>query len=188
METTDIIWQGPYSWPKYEAQSNLKSIPDIAGVYLFTFSYKDGFLLYAAGITNSTRQRFLRHTREYKKGNYNALAMDFAERGERKEIWHGWQYAKAHQHEFNSRKESILKSVDEQLHSFRIFAADVTDKRKRERIEAALMQAIYLSEETWSLLADRGMSLKGRNKTETPVIIQNVISVSVYGLPGILEI
>jgi hypothetical protein len=186
--TENKIWSGPYSWPTFEKNNGLNSIPDIEGVYLFTFKFKDGFLIYAVGITNSTKRRIATHTREYKKGAYTILNIENAEKGERVEIWHGWQYAKDNPQEFEENKDFILSKLDEQLKSFRIFVLRETDKRKRERIEAALMQNIYFSKEYWSELADRGMFLKGRHNFEMPIVIKNMADHKIYGLPESLEI
>ena len=188
IETEELIWQGPFSWPGFEINNELKPIPNIKGVYLFSFDFKEGYLLYAEGITNSTKRRISTHTREFRKGHYNVLDINSAKNGERKEIWHGWQYAKSHPDEFIQNKETILKAVDNQLQSFRIFIAEISDTRKSERIEAAIMQNIYTSQEHWSELADRGMFLKGRYNSEIPIKIKNLSSGKIYGLPVILEI
>ena len=184
----DIIWQGPFSWPGFEDINKLKTIPNVEGVYLFTFKYKDGFLLYVAGITNSTKIRISTHNREYKKGNYTVFDVQSAENGIRKEIWHGWTYAKTHQDEFINNKKTILNAVQNQLNSFRIFIAEIPEKRKRERIEAATMQNIYSSKEGWSELADRGMFLTLRYNYEMPIEIKNICSSKIYGLSDTLEI
>jgi len=163
-------------------------MPDIEGVYLFTFKYKEGYLVRGIGITNSTKRRIATHTRAYRKGNYTILDVNAAEIGERKEIWHGWQYAKTHQDEFIEQKETILNAVEKQLEAYRIFIAEVPDKRKRERIEAAIMHNIYVSKEPWSELADRGMFLKERYNSEMPIETKNISSGRIFGLPEILEI
>lgn len=91
IKTEEILWQGPFSWPKYGQGPD---IPNIPGVYLFTFPYKDGYVLYSAGISKSIKKRIGTHTREYLKGKYNVLDVESAMKGERKEIWHGWGYAR----------------------------------------------------------------------------------------------
>ena len=187
IQTEDIIWNGPYSFPGFEKINGHNTIPDVEGVYLFTFKYKDGFLLYAAGITNSTKRRISQHCRKYKTGDYTILDVKSAENGLRKEIWHGWQYAKLHQQEFIERKEIILKAAENQLCAFRVFIAEVTDQRKRERIEASIMMYIYNSKEHWSELADRGMFLKARYNAEMPIEAKNINSNKIYGLTEILE-
>jgi hypothetical protein len=187
IEKEDIIWNGPYSLPGFEEINGFDTMADVAGVYLFTFKYKDGFLIYLAGITNSTKRRLLEHLRAYKTGKYTVLDVKSAENGLRKEIWHGWQYAKSHQKEFIEQKETILEAAEKQLCSFRIFIAEVTDERKRERIEAAIMQYIYNSKEHWSKLADRGMHLQARYKYEMPIEAKNINLNKIFGLTEILE-
>jgi len=183
----NINWKGPLSIPGYENTNGLNSIPDLEGVYLFTFKFNDGYLLYGAGITNSTKRRLKEHIREYKKGNYTILDMKSAKKGIRNEIWHGWDYAKTHRKEFLDNKESILKSVDQQLSSSRIFITELKDKRLRERIEASIMNNIYNSKENWADLADRGMFLKMRYNSEMPIEANNIADNKIYGLPDFLD-
>lgn len=188
IEVKEIEWKGPFFWTGYERLNNLDEIPEMEGIYLWTFQYKDGFLIYCAGITNSTKKRIRQHTLQFKRGNYTIFNIRAAEQGEREEIWHGWSYAKTHQEEFNERKEEILKAVDEQLKAFKVFVAQVTDKRTRERFEAAIMHNIYYSKEPCTELADRGMFLKERYNTEMPIEIKNITNYKIYGLPEIIEI
>ena len=58
METRKFEWKGPFAWPGYEKENGLNPIPDVGGVYLWTFEYGDGYLLYLAGMTKSTQKRF----------------------------------------------------------------------------------------------------------------------------------
>lgn len=125
---------------------------------------------------------------EYKSGNYTVFNITEAEKGKRVEIWHGWSYARTHREEFNMRKEEILNAVERQLKSFRVFIAQIPDKRERARFEAAIMYQIYDSQEPWSELADRGMALSKRRKDEMPMVIKNISDVKFYGLAKILEI
>lgn len=188
VENKNIEWHGPFSWPGYEIQNGLDKLPDLDGIYLWTFQYKNGFLIYCAGITKSTKKRFRQHTIEYKSGNYTVFDVTEAERGKRVEIWHGWSYARTHRDEFNERKEEILSAVENQLKSFRVFIAQMPDKRERARLEASIMHYIYNSNESWAELADRGMSLSKRKKNEEPIIINNIANVKFYGLLKVLEI
>jgi hypothetical protein len=184
----DVKWVGPFSWPKYEHLTKLGSIPDVQGIYLLTFPYHEGFVLYCAGITNSTKRRLQDHTREYRKGNYTVLNVNHAIKGEREEIWHGWEYAKAHRDEFENNKNDILQAAENQLLSFRVFIAEMQDIRKRERMESAIMNHLYVSQEDWAELADRGMFLKGRYNSEMPIVINNICSSKIYGIPTTIEI
>jgi hypothetical protein len=188
IDVREIEWLGPFSWTGYENQNGLDKIPDIDGIYLWTFEHDEGYLVYCAGITKSTKKRFRQHTLEYKCGNYTVFNVAEAEKGKRVEIWHGWSYARTHREEFNERKEEILSAVESQLISFRIFIAQMPDKRERARFEAAIMHHIYSSEEPWAELADRGMALSKRRKDEIPIIIRSISNVKFYGLPKMLEI
>ncbi|HRI62234.1 MAG TPA: hypothetical protein PK228_20980 [Saprospiraceae bacterium] len=186
--TESIFWQGPFSWTGFEQTNKLKPIPNVAGVYLFAFEYKDGYILCSAGISISIKKRVYQHTREFEKGNYTILDIDYAKFGERKEVWHDWQYAKTHQDEFIENKEFILNAVQKQLGAYRLFITEIEDKRKRERIEFAIMQSIYSSKEPWADLADGGMNLRGRYNSEIPIEIKNICSCRMYGLPEVLEV
>jgi hypothetical protein len=183
-----IEWKGPYSWPKFEDINSLEALIDKEAVYLMTFEFNDGYLIAGVGITKSTKRRFSEHTRAFKKGNYTILDVKSASNGERKEIWHGWDYAKNNQDEFKLNKEKLLKSVDLHLAALRIFIAEEPNVRIRERIEAAIMHNIYVSKEPWSELADRGMFLRERFNSELPILNINKSIKNIYGLPSQLEI
>lgn len=188
IKTEDLLWQGPFSWIGYEQVNKLKPIPDIAGVYLFTFEYKGGYILRSVGVTSSMKRRFREHARENNKGNYTVLDVENAKIGVRKELWHGWQYAKEHQNQFLENKAVILGFVEKELIAYRLFISEVTDRRKRERIEAAISINAYSSKEPWSDLIDGGMALRGRYNYEIPIEVKNVCSHKLYGLPGTIEI
>lgn len=188
IKVEDLFWQGPFSWPGFGQINNLPSIPNIAGVYLFTFEYKDGYILRSAGVTNSMKKRFAQHKREYMAGRYTVLDVKSANYGERNEIWHGWDYAKKHQDEFLRHKEHILRAVENELSSYRLFITEITDKRKQERIESALIQNAYLSKEAWGNLVDGGMMLRGRFNYEIPIEAKNICSHKIYGISEMFEI
>lgn len=188
IKTENLIWLGPFSWIGYEQTNGLKPIPDIAGVYLFTFEYLDGYILCSIGVTNSMKRRLTQHTREYKKGNYTLLDVESANNGVRKEVWHGWQYAKQHQNEYLKNKDIILELAEKELVAYRLFISEVTDRRIRERIEAAILINIYSSKKPWADLIDGGMSLRSRYNYEMPINVKNVCSHKLYGLPKSIEI
>lgn len=188
IKTEDIVWQGPFSWPGFDPINSLIPVPDIAGVYLLTFEYKDGYILRGAGHTNSMKRRFSQHKRECMAGRYTVLDVKSANRGERKEIWHGWGYAKTHQDEFLRHKDYILQSVEKELASYNLFITEVADRPKRERIEFAVMQSAYLSKEAWSDLVDGQMALRGRGNYEIPIEARNICHCKIYGIPEMFEI
>lgn len=186
----EATWDGPYGWPGYESDHNLPPIPQLPGIYLQTFEYQGGYLIYAAGITRRPApRRFREHTRKYLTGEYNVLDIALAQHGIRQEIWHGWGYARKHSEEFVARKAIILDAVHKQLAGFRIFVSDIGPERRfLERFEAAIMMALYQQVSPISELPDRGMQLASRWDWEKPIIIKNFCTSVLHGLPALLEI
>jgi len=186
IKTENLVWQGPFAWIGYENDS--QPIPDVAGVYIITFEYLDGYILRSVGVTSSMKRRFIQHTREYKEGNYTLLDVESAKNGIRKELWHGWQYAKEHRNIFLENRDIILELVEKELSAYRLFICEVTDKRKRERIEASILINNYISKEPWADLVDGGMSLRNRYNYEMPIQVKNICLHKLYGIPAIMEI
>lgn len=185
-----INWHGPLSWPGYEGENELSSIPYASGVYLFTFEYGEGFLIYAAGITRrSFPDRFKEHTRSYLNGDYNVLDIDKINNGKRQVLWKGWSHARKHRDEFEANAEHYREAIDNQLKHFRIFIADIhPEERVHERIEAAIMNSLYLQLAPICEIPDRGMQLSPRWKDEIPILIRNLCSSNLYGFHEYLEI
>lgn len=188
IKTEDLIWQGPFSWVGYEQINEIKPIPDVAGVYLFTFEYLNGYIIRTVGVTNSMKRRLIQHAREYKKGNYTLLDVKAAKNGVRKELWHGWQYAKEHQTELMNNKNAILEFAENELTAYRLFFSEIADSRIRERIEASILINIYSSKEPWTELIDGGMFMRGRLNYEIPINVKNICLHQLYGIPCKMEI
>jgi len=188
--TIEAVWNGPYSWPGFEEANKLPAVPNRPGVYLQTFEYNGGYLIYAAGITRRpVPARFSEHTRKYMNGEYNVLDIAAAEHGVRKEIWHGWGYARSHREEFEERKSIILDAVRRQLLGFRVFVSDTgTERRLLERIEAAIMNHLNKQPTPFCDVPDKGMMLAPRWTDEKPLVMKNLSKVKLHGLPASLEI
>ena len=188
--TIDVTWEGPFSWPTFESENNLPPIPKQQGVYLQTFEYQDGYLIYAAGITRRpVPARFREHTRKYMSGDYTILDVNSAQQGIRKEIWHGWEYAREHRDEFEENQSVILEAVRKQLVGFRVFVADVGGApRIHERMESSIMNNLYKPPPPICDFPDRGMQLSSRWDSEESVVINSKCSGVLHGLPELLEI
>ena len=186
----EVTWDGPYGWPGFESDHNLHPIPQLPGVYLLTFAYQGGYLLYAAGLTRRpVSTRFREHTRKYMNGEYNVLDIAAAQEGVRKEIWRGWGYARKHREEFEARKAIILDAVRKQLAGFRIFVTDMRQEpRALERVEASIMINLYQQQSPISNMPDRGMQLAPRWDSEKPIVVKNNCAAVLHGLPAFLEI
>lgn len=188
----DIFWKGPFSWHTFESSDFLLTVPQTPGVYLQTFEYKGGYLIYAAGLSRRPiLARFKEHTRKYMDGGYNVLDVSAAQRGIRQEVWHGWGYARTHRDEFQENKTLILEAVHKQLSGFRIFTVNIEstkEDRILERLEASVMATLYEQPAPVCDLPDKGMQLAPRRQSERPVKVKNHCTAVLHGLPSFLEI
>lgn len=183
-------WRGPYSWPSFEAENKLDSIPKISGAYLWAFDYMDGYLIYAAGITRRPiPSRFREHTHKYLNGEYTILDISEVRKGIRGEIWHGWGYAREHRDEFERNKIAIQEAARAQLADFRVFVASITSEgRVLERLEASIMNCLYKMPPPLCNIPDKGMQLAPRWDSENTIVVKNEMLYRLHGLPEVLEI
>ena len=78
----EVTWSGPYSWPGFEAESNLSPIPKGHGAYLLNCKTANGYIVYGVGITRrSVRTRLREHTKKYLIGDYTVLDMNAMREG-----------------------------------------------------------------------------------------------------------
>lgn len=181
-----FTWKGPFAWPGYEKETGLDSIPDVAGVYLWTFEYDGDYLIYLAGKTKSAKKRFGDHSRSFKNGgDVYVLDPKQASKGIRVELW-PWQSSKNIK-DFEKNKNLYLEDVKHQLSAMRIFVAEILEERVQYRMEATIIHNIYYSKESWSELADRGMMVyQIRCNNEIPILAVNELENSnvkkIYGL------
>ncbi len=184
------VWKGPYSWPHYEAKNGLLPIPKQPGVYLLTVEYRDGYLIYAAGITRRTiPERMREHTRKYMRGEYNILDIDAMQQGVRREIWHGWGWSPAKRMEYDERRALLVEAACRQLEGFRIFVTYIgTEPRILERLEAAIMNHLYQQPVPVNDIPDKGMMLAPRWSSETPITVTSLCVSKIHSLPACIDI
>ncbi|NJM42680.1 MAG: hypothetical protein HC853_19045 [Anaerolineae bacterium] len=162
------------------------------GVYLWTVEHNLGFLIYTAGITRRPfQQRFREHTRAYQSGVYTVFdAADLA-RGERNKIWPGFWFRRRTPQlkaEYQRRASEIGDALEKLLSAYRVFVAPVsTTPRVLERIEAAIMNALYAAKGIPSIIPDRGMSLSPRWEQEPVLMVRSIIGFPLHGLPSEFE-
>lgn len=190
VNTIEVDWTGPYAWPTFEGESGLPSIPKHPGVYLWACEYLTGYIIYAAGITRrSIPTRLREHTAKYMKGDYTILDMTAMNRGVREELWHGWGWTPEKCKDYEERKDELVAAACRQLAAFRVFVADVgTVPRILERLEAAIMHALYGEPPPYCKIPDRGMMLAPRWESEEPITVRFRSEVKLFGLPLELEI
>ena len=180
-----ISWLGPFAWPGFENDSGLGSLPEDSGVYLQTYSYESGFLIYAAGLTRRPfRKRFAEHTRYYMSGDYTVLDPFAIAGGERREVWHGWGWTPEKRIAFEQRADEIRAAASKQLASCRVFVAPIgTAARVLERLEAAIMVILYEQDEPFSSIPDRGMQISPRWPGEERIVVENSTPCEIHCLP-----
>lgn len=185
-----VIWNGPFGWPGFESICSLDQLPNACGIYLQTFQYNNGYIIYCAGITRRTFIRRLKeHTRKYMDGKYNVLDVKSAQEGKRKVIWKGWEYERAHRDKFEKNKTKILLDAIKQLAGFRIFIAQLSTKERiLERFEASIMNNLYQESVPFCDIPDKGMFLAPRRKSEDTIIVKNYCEHQIYCLPELIEI
>jgi hypothetical protein len=194
-QALSICWRGPFFLHGDQGELVTKAtIASRSGIYLFTVEYNGCYLIYAAGLTSrSFKIRFLEHMRDYRKGKYTLFDCADLQKGKRTEMWHGmWTKKSTNTPEmrksFHSRSVELLPACDKLLSTFRIFLAPLdVEKRILERLEAAIMNNLYSGEEPVCSIPDKGMFLAPRRKTEIPLIVDSVSSVSLLGLPKKFE-
>ena len=78
-ETIEVIqgtWTGPYSWPGFETEGDVQPVPHLPGLYLLTFEYRNGYMIYAAGLTRRpVPTRFKEHVRKYMNVDFLFIAV-----------------------------------------------------------------------------------------------------------------
>lgn len=186
----DVVWTGPYAWPKFETTTKLPSIPKHPGAYLMTVEYLNGYLIYAAGITRRPVPiRFREHTIKYMSGDYTVLDIAAMKQGRREEIWHGWGWSPEKRTEFEKRKTMILDAANRQLEGFRIFVSDIGNQpRILERLEASIMNWLYQQPSPFCDIPDKGTMLAPRWETEPVIVACNKCIHTLHRLPDRLDI
>lgn len=191
-ESYTLDWHGPFCFQGEEDLLLSSSVAKQYGVYLLTVEHQGGYLIYSAGLTTRTfKQRFQEHIKAYRTGVYTIFDARKFQTGERVEVWRGfWFRKRTHEmeQEFKNRYEEINLAASELLSAFRIFLAPLTtEKRVLERLEAAIMNNLYLGIGAVSHLPDRGMHLAPRRSDEEVFEVRSVAKVCLHGLPERFE-
>ncbi len=194
MQTVELVWYGPFAWPGVPQYSHLQNFATSAvakrcGVYLWTVEHGTGFLIYAAGITRRPfRERFREHSRAYRTGVYTVYDAASLMRGERKKVWPGFWFrsrAVELEQQYQAREPEITSAAMRLLSSYRVFLAPVEPTpRVLERIEAAIMSALYAAGGVVAEIPDRGMALSPRWDNEVPFLVRSTTAELIHGLPA----
>ena len=132
-----VSWSAPHAWPKFETVTGLPPLPRRPGVYLWTFEYRDGYLIYLAGETGLTfGERMGQHSLEYMAGRYSIFDLVQAKNGVRSELWHGFLWKARPPEkvaEWKAREAELQNAANRQLAAMRLFVTNnIQPKRTRE--------------------------------------------------------
>jgi len=184
-----IDWKGPFRWCNGGPDGFFSSeYARASGVYLMTAPWNDGYLVWGPGITaRPFAQRFLEHTKEFLAGTYNILDASALVQGQRVLLWHGLWYKKdrlARLDEFLARYADLAPHVAQLLSTLRIFVCPMScEMRLLERIEAAIVNALYTAGPPMEEIPDRGLALRPRRANESAVTVMNRAPVTLHGIP-----
>jgi hypothetical protein len=102
-------------------------------------------------------------------------------------VWPGFWFGRrsvSAEREYAERESEIRIAADRLLDAYRVFVASVeASQRVLQRIEAAIMNALYLASGVVGEIPDRGMALTPRRDSEDPIWVHNSCEQLIYGLP-----
>jgi hypothetical protein len=111
-------WTGPYSWPNFENDNGLPSLPKhTCGVYLQTVEFQDGgYLIYLAGHAKDIRVRYSQHEKKRREGDQiNVFDIDLLKHGQRVLVWNGftgWWKSNALPERLHEREAALGLPID----------------------------------------------------------------------------
>lgn len=114
----------------------------LAGIYLWTVRFRDGFLINYVGETGvSFYKRMKEHAIQCMGGNYRICDPEWLRKGEKRILWNGmWRKGTRNLMQvFADKYVELAPVIKEYLETLDIFIAPIqTNKRIRQRIEGAI--------------------------------------------------
>jgi hypothetical protein len=187
----ELVWWGPLAWvgPVEHTVHGSRWVNE-PGVYLWTIPTGPSFTVYYVGETGrSFGERFTEHTRAYLGGEYSVWEPEDFLQKRKVEVWGGlWRpERRALMGEFLANLDRLTPRIAELLKAYRVFVAPMRgSERMRERMEAAIIRAIKLSDP--HALLDENLRYRPRLPSEDPVTYEMRIPVPIEGLPARFQI
>ena len=178
----DFSW--PYSWCGrtavpcvFEAEISRKM-----GIYLWTVHMDGSELIYYVGETGRDfGTRMLEHFREHCSGGYHIYTPPEFRRGVKIPLWTTIG-------EFLERASELWPAIVELAGVYRFFCAPLeSDRRTRERIEAAIARHLQAQEGLVGGFQDNGIRYRGRIATELPIPVEIRCCGRFHGLQAALQ-
>lgn len=183
---------GPFYSTEKDGRFGFKS-PDLknAGLYIFTFGYNSGFIVWFDGFsTRNVSVRLNDHIKNILRGSYSILDVNEANAGRRVEIWRGFYFTKSEskKKEFDERRQFLLPSIFTMIKGLHILFAPLSESRRvLSRIEAAIMNQLHNSSGLTSDFPYKGMHLEPRWPEETAFRVIVEKGPIIHGLPAEFE-
>ncbi|MBP7654308.1 hypothetical protein KA977_12855 [Candidatus Dependentiae bacterium] len=187
-----LHFHGPYSW-RHNGDCVFDS-PHIksSGIYLHTFPYTNGFIVYYVGETGDSFQaRLTTHAKGYISGEYRLLDYDALCKGEKKYIWQGlWKTDRVHLFsEFYDKYDEYVVSIKKIMDNMNLFIAPLeADQRMRRRIEGAIGRHFLTNPGFIGQLPDTDNKLWYRKNEETPLKFRITAASKIFELPDEIQV
>jgi hypothetical protein len=163
------------------------------GVYIIGIPTKTGFLPYWAGYTQKKfSDRLFAHPKEFLIGSYDILDVHKMTQGKKELVWRGgyyWSRADPKDWRALSRFVKNLPALASQLQALLralqvLLGAMTCERRLNERVEAAIMHALFNSSRDQRALYSKAMRLHPRRGDESPIPFSSRFPCTVRGLPA----
>jgi hypothetical protein len=188
-KSLEMEFHGPYKW--YGSNSIfLQPESEKFGIYLWAVPIEDNYLVYYVGETGvSFADRILDHTRNYLNGLYRVYEPTSFVKGEKTLVWEGmwkkelgnptWRMAL-----FLGRYQELCKVIYDFHGALKIFLVPFeSEKRIRQRIEAAISKTLLNQPEVVGEFQDKDIKYVGRRPDEEPIQVTIKSGEKVIGLP-----
>ena len=190
---TEITFEGPFYWVSEPGKTSILESKSCrqSGVYFWSINYQEKELVYYIGQTGRRfSSRLAEHFCQHASGGYHLYEPSAFLRGEKIQVWAG-------RFDANQRTTipdflvhfDVLAPVIKQLAGiYRFWVAPMeSDKRLRERFEAALSIHLYNQPGIVGAFQDQGIRYTPRWESEVPLKAKIINYDKFHGLPDILD-
>ena len=192
---SQIEWFGPYAFLDCEVENVFSCKIDAeVGVYLLTIPFDGKFLVYYVGETGvSFSQLMLQHVQCYLNGFYRVFEPAEFSKGRKELVWGGmWKTDRKDPQlisEFLDKQEALSPKIVQFVKQFRIFLAPIdSDKRFRERIEAAIAKSLSVQSGLVGEFQDKDIRYRPTRQNEAKFEVKMTAPETIMGLAELLRV
>ncbi len=184
-----VSFTGPFSWPGTPDAPSVFDVEEgrLAGIYLWTVSQHDGYLIYYVGETGRRfSTRLLEHYTEHAAAMYHVYSPAEFACGEKVVLWPGRYDASDRKsaRECIANYSQLCEQIGELTFTLRFFLAPLScERRTRRRIEAAIADVLYAAPDIVGTFQEQGIRYHPRRDDEEPIGCVISAPVPLLGLP-----